>query len=203
MNEIAVTPMAAGPTRRFSPRAILLALALLPAVGLAAAGAVSWHNTITPEGIIVHHSALTTFQAGRPADVRLLDRVHRRRGYGIFYWGRFYHVGYHYVILPDGTVQAGRPVECKGAHARGFNTYIGICLIGDFSTSHNQAGERGLQEPTAAQMAALATLCRQLSGRYQIPPRRIQRHSDVNPDTQCPGDRFHLGGLLDRLSETH
>lgn len=39
-------------------------------------------------------------------------------------------MGYHYVILEDGTVQIGRPLGCPGAHAKGYNNYVGICLIG-------------------------------------------------------------------------
>ena len=40
-------------------------------------------------------------------------------------------IGYHYVILLDGTIQRGRPLKTQGAHVRGHNKYsIGICYIG-------------------------------------------------------------------------
>lgn len=40
-------------------------------------------------------------------------------------------IGYHFVVLRDGTVQEGRPIERSGAHCRGRNSHsIGICLVG-------------------------------------------------------------------------
>jgi len=65
----------------------------------------------------------------------LIDERHRARGWS--------GIGYHRVILNgwvtetefrpecDGMIQAGRALECVGAHVRGHNeTSIGICLIG-------------------------------------------------------------------------
>ena len=40
-------------------------------------------------------------------------------------------VGYHFVILLDGTIQLGRPLEVVGAHVQGHNlNSIGVCYIG-------------------------------------------------------------------------
>jgi len=40
-------------------------------------------------------------------------------------------IGYHYVILLDGTIQLGRMVNIVGAHVGGYNSKsIGICYIG-------------------------------------------------------------------------
>lgn len=40
-------------------------------------------------------------------------------------------IGYHYVILPDGTIEIGRPPDQIGAHVYGRNKdSLGICLIG-------------------------------------------------------------------------
>ena len=40
-------------------------------------------------------------------------------------------VGYHFVILKDGTIELGRPLENIGAHCKGQNTHsVGTCLIG-------------------------------------------------------------------------
>ncbi len=165
-------------------------LLLAAVVGLCV---VSYHNTISPRGIIIHHSAVPP-RPGEVQDARLLEGIHARRGYGIFYWGRIYHIGYHYVILPDGTIQAGRPEHCQGAHARGYNTYIGVCLIGDFSSADNPRGEMGLTAPTDAQLESLAKLARELRGRYGFPPENIRRHNEVSPDTECPGDRLVFPG---------
>jgi len=71
---------------------------------------------------------------GLPLDLDSWDQFHRLRGFSVFYWGRVYHLGYHFMIFPDGTVKQGRPEHCVGAHAKSFNSYLGIALIGDFST---------------------------------------------------------------------
>lgn len=172
---------------------LLLLLAIVPVI--------SYRNTIMPHGIIVHHSAVTTTFDGRPVDFHVLDNFHHQRGFSIFYWGRIYHIGYHYIIFPDGTVQQGRPEHCQGAHAVGHNSDLGICLIGDFSTTDNPRGERGLLEPTEAQMRALIDLCHQLQIRYQIPLESVQRHRDVSNGTECPGDRFPFQELIQKLDE--
>lgn len=40
-------------------------------------------------------------------------------------------IGYHNVILRNGTVQDGRPINRQGAHAKDHNhDSIGICLVG-------------------------------------------------------------------------
>jgi hypothetical protein len=125
-------------------------------------------NRITPRGIVIHHSALGGDADGR-ADLARIDAIHARRGWGIFYAGRTYHVGYHYVIRRDGTIEPGRPERCRGAHTRGHNDLLGICLLGDFT-------HRG---PTAAQRRSLLRLCRDLMARYRIPPGAVVRHRDL------------------------
>ena len=40
-------------------------------------------------------------------------------------------IGYHAVIMLDGTVELGRPLRRSGAHVKGRNsTTIGVCYIG-------------------------------------------------------------------------
>jgi N-acetylmuramoyl-L-alanine amidase len=165
-------------------------------MGVLAFCGLSLINTIRPAGIIIHHSAIPPRPDGRPIDASVIDEIHKKRGYTAFYWGRFYHIGYHYIILPDGTVQHGRPEHCRGAHAQGYNSYIGICLVGDFSSKDNPNGERGPTEPSEAQMQSLAGLSRNLREKYQIPLTSVLRHNDVNPNTECPGDRFPIETLL-------
>lgn len=121
-------------------------------------------NVITR--IIIHHSATSS------GDVQSFHRYHIDNN-------GWYGVGYHYVILKDGTVQQGRPLDVQGAHAGGNNAdSIGICLVGNFET----------EQPTAAQYQALADLIsfvESLLGRSLS----IQLHSDVN-NTACPGKNF-------------
>ena len=58
-------------------------------------------------------------------------------------------IGYHEVILRDGTIEKGRPHFWKGAHVKGKNDLsIGICLIGrkNFSTAQYNSLENLLNE---------------------------------------------------------
>lgn len=56
-------------------------------------------------------------------DVVTIRRWHKERG--------FRDIGYHFVILPDGTIETGRSILDVGAHAKGYNRHsIGTCLIG-------------------------------------------------------------------------
>ncbi|MBV9609536.1 MAG: hypothetical protein JO187_08250, partial [Acidobacteria bacterium] len=77
----------------------------------------SYFNTITPEGIIIHHTAIVPETRKVPRNAAEVDRYHESRGFGIFCLGREYHAAYHYMIFPDGRIQAGRPEHCAGAHA--------------------------------------------------------------------------------------
>ncbi len=70
--------------------------------------------------IILHCSAT---EKGEEFDVSDIRRWHVHRGWS--------DVGYHYIILLDGAVQVGRPLERQGAHVKGRNrNSIGICYIG-------------------------------------------------------------------------
>jgi N-acetylmuramoyl-L-alanine amidase len=190
------------PRRKRTQRGVLPALlGALLLLGACAVGVPTYFNTIKPAGIVIHHSAMPVSINGAELDVRLLDEIHRKRGYAIFYGGRVYHVGYHYVILPDGTVQQGRPERCKGSHARGYNDYIGICLVGDFSDPAGRREDHGPSEPTEAQMRSLVELCMRLQQRYGIPIERVVRHNDLNAETECPGERFPFHDLIRRLGQ--
>ena len=159
----------------------------------------SFFNTITPAGIIVHHSVLVAAK-NREAE-GAIDTFHYSRGLEISCFGKTYHIAYHYLILPNGEVRAGRPERCEGAHARGYNSYLGIALVGDFSSVDNPRGRKGPMRPTKAQMASLVRLCRQLREKYNIPLQHIMPHSDVSR-TECPGDRLQFSQLLLALQQT-
>ncbi len=82
-------------------------------------------------------------------------------------------IGYHAVIIKDGTIEQGRPHFWTGAHVYGHNTEsLGVCLIGrdDF---------------TDKQMASLEQLLRDWKARY--PQAQICGHCDF-PETRktCP-----------------
>jgi N-acetylmuramoyl-L-alanine amidase len=99
------------------------------------------------------------------------------------------------LIFPNGKIQEGRPERCEGAHARGYNSFIGISLVGDFSAKDNPSGSKGPSQPTRQQLKSLIRLTREMQRRYNIPVQRILRHSDVAP-TLCPGERFAFKNFL-------
>jgi hypothetical protein len=160
----------------------------------------SFFNIVTPAGIIIHHSVLVPTKNLRQAE-GAIDSFHYSRGLEISCFGRTYHIAYHYLILPNGQVRAGRPERCEGAHARGYNSYLGIALVGDFSSVDNPRGQKGPMRPTKAQMASLVRLCRELRQKYNIPLQHIMPHSDVSR-TECPGDRLQFSQLLLALQQT-
>jgi len=77
---------------------------------------------------------------GRGDTAETIHKWHLARG--------FDGCGYHYVILEDGTVENGRPEYWSGAHAKGYNDALGICLIGrnDFTHAQFIALEKLLKE---------------------------------------------------------
>jgi N-acetyl-anhydromuramyl-L-alanine amidase AmpD len=82
-------------------------------------------------------------------------------------------IGYHAVIIKDGTIEQGRPHFWSGAHVYGHNEEsLGVCLIGQ-------------NDFTPEQMTALDGLLRDWIARY--PQARICGHRDF-PNTQktCP-----------------
>jgi hypothetical protein len=73
----------------------------------------SFVDTIYPTGIVIHHTALVASEK-LPTGEKEVDAYHQQRGFEIYCSGQSYHVAYHYLILPDGTVQRGRPERCEG-----------------------------------------------------------------------------------------
>ncbi len=151
-----------------------------------------------PAGIVLHHTATGQVVEGCRVDARRIARWHQQRGFSAEYRGQVYHIGYHYVILPDGTVEKGRPEWMLGAHAYGYNDYLGICLVGNFDSAANPNGAQQPAEPTAEQMAALTSLLRDLMTKYRLGPADIYGHCEVGA-TACPGDRFPLDELRHAL----
>ncbi len=89
--------------------------------------------------IIVHCTATKVGQRVTVADI---DRWHKQRG--------FRCIGYHFVVMPDGTVFTGRPVEDVGAHCKGQNqNSIGVCYVGGLDTKGEPSDTRTHQQRTA------------------------------------------------------
>lgn len=86
--------------------------------------------------------------ASEHGDVERIREWHLERGWK--------DIGYHYVILKDGTVEVGRPIEQIPAAQRGHNKgTIAICLIGLYEDRF-----------TPAQRVALVALCNEIDDAY-------------------------------------
>lgn len=195
-------PLVAPRRGRYVPGALLLAaIGTVIVGGMAARYGLSWPRRLCrPQapGVIIHHSASPGAQHGQAVDAALIDRWHQREGWGQETAEGAYHIGYHYVILPDGGVQPGRPEWMRGAHAVGYNDHIGICIIGNFSSSANPDCAIKPARPTPQQLDALHELLIELMATHHFGPEEIRRHRDV-AQTACPGDRFPFDRVLDRL----
>ncbi len=172
---------------------LIASLCALMASGLAYQHGPYWYRTVLwrPPGVIIHHTATPAIVSGQIVDRDLIDSSHARRGFLICDGRHVYHIGYHYLILPDGTVQNGRPEWLPGAHCMGANNYIGICLVGNFSSEANPTGAQQPARPTEAQLSALRELLQRLAQRYKFTAKDIYGHRDFR-QTECPGDRFPM-----------
>jgi len=110
--------------------------------------------------IIIHCSASDL--PGQDRDV--IRQWHLARG--------FSDIGYHNLILSDGTVQQGRSLEKVGAHCEGENhDSIGICLVGLYFFKDVQY-----------------TSLRLLVKAYQLRfgPLTVHPHNEFNKGKTCP-----------------
>lgn len=115
---------------------------------------------------------------GRGDDAREIHRWHKQKGW----WG----VGYHYVILEDGTVEKGRPDFWVGSHVKGHNQgSLGICLI-------------GISDFTGEQLHSLQHLVDTLLQSH--PKAKVFGHYQLDPDRKCP--HFNPSDVLELRDES-
>lgn len=119
--------------------------------------------------IIVHCSATKEGKAFNVADI---TRWHKQRGFAT--------IGYHWVVLLDGTIQQGRAEMTMGAHCKGHNANsIGICYIGGLDENGKSKDTR-----TPEQKKALLELLKRLKKDY--PNATIHGHREfANKDCPC------------------
>lgn len=124
--------------------------------------------------LVVHASGATDGDIGA-AELR---RRHRSRGWR--------HIGYHFVVRRDGSLEEGRPTNMPGGHENRVNRRsLGVCLIG------------GGNDATPAQLTTLATLATDL--KTWLPELEVVGHRDVpGVRTSCPG--FSVRDWWDGLS---
>ena len=89
--------------------------------------------------------------------------------------------GYHFVVLPDGTIETGRFLSEIGAHVSGQNSRsIGICYVGGLDANGKAADTR-----TPEQKEALIWLLKHLV--VMFPNATIKGHRDYSPDLNGDG----------------
>ncbi|KLU62662.1 N-acetylmuramoyl-L-alanine amidase [Peptococcaceae bacterium CEB3] len=142
--------------------------------------------------IVIHHSASPTVvrRQGRavPVNAAVIREWHLAKGWS--------DIGYHFVILPDGTCEKGRPLNRPGAHCRASQRNllgIGVCLVGDFSK----------EEVPDAQLRGLLEKAETLLQAYHLTLDAVELHREVpGAVTECPGRYFPADLLFDGLRES-
>ena len=120
--------------------------------------------------IIIHCSA--TRECDDSINAEVIDRWHKDRGWKC--------IGYHYVVLMDGTIETGRMVDQCGAHTKGHNCEsIGVCYIGGVESD----GKTPKDTRTPEQIESLLELLLVLRKMY--PGAKIHSHRDFAAKA-CP-----------------
>lgn len=132
--------------------------------------------------IVIHCAATTNgriLAQERQSAAQRIDDWHKGQGFRRSAAARaafnehLSHIGYHFVIDCDGTLETGRAVGEVGAHVAGYNKgSIGICLA-------------GTDKFTKSQWASLNELLRELS--LKFPNADICGHRDLSPDRNGNG----------------
>jgi N-acetylmuramoyl-L-alanine amidase len=108
-------------------------------------------------------------------NIQTIANWHTERG--------FLDIGYHYVIVKNGSVYEGRPLEAVGAHCRGQNhDSVGICLT-------------GLDYFTSEQFSSLRDLVKHLLSRFNLTSDRVRLHSQYDTKKTCPNFTLKDAGL--------
>lgn len=133
-----------------------------------------------PKTIVIHHS-----DSIGSTSITDIDKWHRLRGFPKS--SLDFYVGYHYVILSNGTYVQTRKDNEIGYHCIPNDGKIGICLVGDFT----------LHEPGMVQLYTLQNLLLKLKYEFKIP--FVFGHRDFNV-TECPGNNLYLSVMIDKLN---
>jgi len=138
---------------------------------------------MTVKQIIIHHSASSRDKT----TISAIDAWHKVRDFTLSSLG--YYVGYHYVILGDGTVVQTRRDNEMGCHCIPNDGKLGICLTGNFD----------IENPSEAQLGALQPLLNKLTVLYNLDNWAIKGHRELS-STACPGENLFKWILENRIS---
>lgn len=123
------------------------------------------------ELVVIHCSAT---KPGQDVNAEAIRKMHLRRGWS--------DIGYHFIVLPDGTIEKGREVFRRGAHVRGYNTNsLGICYVGGLDKNGNASDTRTIYQQSSILklLGALKVVFPELS--------RITGHRGLSPDKDGDG----------------
>ena len=124
--------------------------------------------------IVVHCSFSPQY---RGDNAESIDRWHIER------WGEKSGIGYHYVILEDGTIQKGRWADYIGSHAKGYNVgSLAICRIGGMAKDGT-----AIHDATNKQIHSIRRLSRLLVSMYGLTQSDIRGHTELKGvNKSCP-----------------
>ena len=145
-------------------------------------------NRTDVEYIVVH---CTYSPASMHVDAAVVDRWHREKGWR--------GIGYHKVILRDGTIEDGRPLDQQGAHVRGVNNRsVGIALAGGM----NEERDGPEINYTDEQYDKLRDLLDELTTK-NFPKAEVKSHTDFDKNKTCPnfdaGKWYETGELVSTI----
>lgn len=113
--------------------------------------------------IIFHCSATREGQEISSDTIEAWHKAERFSTYKDPRTGETRHIGYHYLVHLDGSIEICRPETVRGCHTSGQNEgSIGVCYIGGVATD----GKTPKDTRTPAQKAALRKIGAELQGRY-------------------------------------
>ena len=126
----------------------------------------------TPQFVTIHHAG-TLWSAGGDAEAK----ARGLQAYGQNEKG-WPDLPYHYLIAPDGTIYAGRPVEYEPETNTSYEVrgHIGIQLWGNFEE----------QRVSLPQLRSTAHLTAWLLQQHGLDPESVGGHLD-RAETACPG----------------
>ena len=118
--------------------------------------------------LVIHVSDTPDDRDVRIKDVRKWHTDPKPKGNG---WS---DVGYHYLVLRDGSIELGRLHTVAGAHVANFNKgSLGICWVG-----------RDRIEPY--QMETLIKLTKNLMSAYGLTAKDVVGHKELDKGKSCP-----------------
>jgi len=130
--------------------------------------------------LIVHHTGGTDADPMLDTSHHTFDIVNEYHRQKWDFKSRLnFYIAYHYFIEKDGRTIQGRMDAELGAHTKGYNNSIGICLAGNFDAT----------DPTKEQEKSLKELLARLVAKYTIEYKNIVPHRKFARKS-CYGNRL-------------